>query len=104
MVSQDEFIDAAIEADASAIVVSSLYGHAELDCQGFKDHCVERGLEDIVLYLGGNLVVGKHPRDAVEGKFLEMGFDKVFFTDCDLDAAAESLKRDIEAQRAANAR
>lgn len=31
MVSQEEFINAAIESDAAAILVSSLYGHGELD-------------------------------------------------------------------------
>ncbi len=61
MVSQDEFIDAAIETSAAAILVSSLYGQGELDCAGFRDRCVERGLENILLYVGGNLVVGKTP-------------------------------------------
>ena len=51
MVSQDEFIDAAIESDAKAILVSSLYGHGEIDCAGLRDRCVERGLQDIVLYV-----------------------------------------------------
>ncbi len=30
MVSQEEFINAAIESDAAAILVSSLYGHGEM--------------------------------------------------------------------------
>src|SRR5512141_2909568 len=54
-----DFIKAAIETDADAILVSSLYGQGELDCRGFRDLCVEGGLADILLYLGGNLVVGK---------------------------------------------
>ena len=37
-----EFIKAAIETDAAAILVSSLYGQGELDCRGFRDH--PRGL------------------------------------------------------------
>ncbi len=64
MVSQDEFIDAAIETGADAILVSSLYGQGEIDCAGFRDRCVERGLEDMLLYVGGNLVVGKVPRES----------------------------------------
>jgi methylaspartate mutase sigma subunit len=32
MVSQDEYIDAAIETGADAIVVSSIYGHGDIDC------------------------------------------------------------------------
>jgi len=31
--SQEDFINAAIETDASLILVSSLYGHGEIDCR-----------------------------------------------------------------------
>ena len=33
MVSQQEFLDAVIETNAKAVIVSSLYGHGELDCR-----------------------------------------------------------------------
>ena len=95
MVSQDEFIDAAIETGASAILVSSLYGHGEIDCAGFRDRCVERGLEDIILYGGGNLVVGKVARESVVSRFLAMGFDRVFMPGDDLEEAARLLRADI---------
>ncbi|MCK8815829.1 methylaspartate mutase subunit S [Natroniella sulfidigena] len=75
---QEEFINAAIETDADAILVSSLYGHGELDCKGFRAKCVETGLDDIILYVGGNLVVGKQEWEPTEKKFLEMGFDRVY--------------------------
>jgi methylaspartate mutase sigma subunit len=73
-----DFIKAAIETDADAILVSSLYGQGELDCQGFRDLCVEAGLGEILLYVGGYLVVGDQPWDEVEQRFLDMGFDRVF--------------------------
>ena len=38
MVSQEEYIDAAIETNADAIVVSSLYGQGELDCRGMREN------------------------------------------------------------------
>jgi len=95
MVSQDEFIDAAIESAAGAILVSSLYGHAEIDCAGFRDRCVERGLDDIVLYIGGNLVVGKMPREAIESRFMAVGFDRVFMPGDDLEQAAVCLRADL---------
>jgi methylaspartate mutase sigma subunit len=44
MVSQEEFIEAAIESAAGAIVVSSLYGHGELDCRAFGSAATRRGL------------------------------------------------------------
>ncbi len=73
-----DFTKAAVETNADAILVSSLYGQGELDCRGFRDLCVEAGLEDILLYVGGNLVVGKQPWPEVEQRFLEMGFDRAF--------------------------
>jgi methylaspartate mutase, S subunit len=75
--SQEDFINAARETDAQVILVSSLYGHAEMDCQGMKDKCVEAGLAGVKLYVGGNLVVGKQDLAEVERKFLDMGFDRV---------------------------
>ena len=65
MVSQEEFINAAIETNADAIVISSLYGQGELDCRGMREKCDEAGLENILLYVGGNIVIGKQPFDEV---------------------------------------
>lgn len=97
MVSQDEFIDAAVETDAKAILVSSLYGHGEIDCDGFRDRCIERGLESIILYVGGNLVIGKHPRSYIDDLYLSMGFNRVFGPDADLEEASRLLHEDIHA-------
>jgi len=95
MVSQQEFVNAAIETNAKAILVSSLYGHGEIDCQGFRELCIEKGLDPIILYVGGNLVVGKTPFSVVEEKFKKMGFDRVFPPDVDLKKVAALLRQDI---------
>jgi methylaspartate mutase sigma subunit len=95
MVSQDEFIDAAIETGAEAILVSSIYGHGEIDCQGFRGRCIERGIGEILLYVGGNLVVGKREFSTVEALFKDMGFDRVFKPSVDLVEVADLLKSDI---------
>ncbi len=95
MVSQDEFIDAAVETDAAAILVSSLYGHGEIDCEGLRAKCVERGLDNILLYVGGNLVVGKTPFADIEKKFMDMGFNRVFGPQVDLAEVVTLLRSDI---------
>ena len=95
MVSQEEFIQAAIEADAKAMIVSSLYGHGELDCRGLRDKCIEAGLEKIKLYVGGNLVVGKTPFEEVQKKFLEMGFDRVYPPGSDPALSILDLEKDL---------
>ncbi len=78
MVSQAEYINAAIETNADAILVSSLYGHGEIDCQGLREKCDEAGLKNIPLLAGGNLVVGKQEFSDVEARFKKMGFDRVY--------------------------
>ena len=98
MVSQDEFIDAAIETGANAILVSSIYGHGEIDCDGLRGRCIERGLDRILLYVGGNLVIGKREFAEVETLFKGMGYDRVFAPSVDLAAVAQLLKQDIAAQ------
>ena len=94
----DEFIKAAIETAADGIMVSSLYGQGELDCRGFRDLCVEAGLEDILLYVGGNLVVGKTPWDVVEKRFLDMGFDRAFPPGTRTPCVIEALDREFAAR------
>lgn len=95
-----DFIKAAVETAADAILVSSLYGQGELDCRGFRDLCVEAGLDDVLLYVGGNLVVGKQPWEEVERRFREMGFDRVFAPGTRVDAALAALAADFAARDA----
>ena len=95
MVSQEEFIQAAMEAEASAIIVSSLYGHGELDCKGLREKCIEAGLDNILLYVGGNLVVGKTPFEEVKAKFLAMGFDRIYPPGSDPEDGIRDLKADL---------
>lgn len=95
MVSQEEYIEAAIESAADAILVSSLYGHGELDCEGLREKCDEAGLEGILLYVGGNIVVGKQPFEEVENRFKAMGFDRVFGPGTAPEAGIQSLKEDL---------
>ena len=78
MVSQEEYIAAAIESKADAIVVSSLYGQGELDCRGMLEKCDEAGLKGIPLLVGGNIVIGKQRFEDVEARFHAMGFDRAF--------------------------
>ena len=95
MVSQKEFVEAAIEADAAAIIVSSMYGHGEIDCKGLREKCDEAGLSDILMYVGGNLVVGKQDFAQVEKTFLDMGFNRVYPPGSDPQVAIQHLRQDL---------
>ena len=92
----EDFVKAAVETNADAILVSSLYGQGELDCRGFRDLCVEAGLEDILLYVGGNLVVGKRSWDETEKTYLAMGFDRAAPPGTRIEAVLEWLRQDFE--------
>ena len=95
MVSHEEYIQAAIESGADAIVVSSLYGHGELDCQGLREACDEAGLKDILLYVGGNIVVGKQEFDKVEARFKAMGFNRAYPPGTAPETTIADLKTDL---------
>jgi methylaspartate mutase S subunit len=92
----EDFIRAAQETAADAIMISSLYGMAELDLAGFKEKCIEAGLGEVLLYLGGNLAVGKHDFEEDERKFREMGFDRVYPSHINLKIVLEDLKNDLK--------
>jgi methylaspartate mutase sigma subunit len=94
----EEFIQAAVETAADAILVSSLYGQGELDARGFRDACIEAGLEDIVLYIGGNLVVGMQDWMEVERRFHAMGFDRVYPPGTRPSDFIPQLRSDLEAR------
>jgi methylaspartate mutase sigma subunit len=102
-VTQTEFIDAAIESDADAILVSSIYGHGEIDCRGMREACVERGLPDIPLFLGGNLVIGRKDWAATEATFKSYGFDYVYPPGTDPEVSIADLTKVVSDRRRAHA-
>lgn len=93
--SQEDFINAAIETKADAILVSSLYGQGELDVKGLKEKCNEAGLENVLLYVGGNIVVGKQNWEDVHERFKAMGFDRIYKPGTSVETTIQDLKEDL---------
>ena len=96
----EDFIKAAVETDAAAMCVSSLYGMAEMDCLGFRSKCVEAGLDGILLYIGGILGVGKHDFADDEKRFKspDIGFDRVFPPETDVERTIVEMCADLAAK------
>lgn len=94
----EEFIKAALDNRADAVLMSSLYGMAENDVQGFKENCIKAGLNDLILYIGGNLGVGRHDFKDDELKFKKFGFDRVYPPGCDVKTAIADLRADLRAR------
>ena len=95
LVPQEEFVNAAIETDAKAILVGSLYGHGEIDCRGLRDRCNEAGIGDSLLYVGGNLVIGKVDFTEIINKFKAMGYDRVYIPGTLPEQVVGDLKVDL---------
>jgi methylaspartate mutase S subunit len=95
-VTPEEFISVAQETNADAILMSSLYGMAEIDLKGFNEKRLEAGLGDILLYIGGNLVIGRYDPAEIEPRFKALGFDRVYPPKTDIVAVIEGdLKEDL---------
>jgi methylaspartate mutase S subunit len=97
-VTPEEFISVAQETRADAILMSSLYGMAELDLKGFDEKRREAGLGDVLLYIGGNLVIGRSDPGEVEKKFKALGFDRVYPPETDVEIGINDLKNDLKAR------
>lgn len=95
---QEDFINAAVETKADAILVSSLYGQGEIDCRGMREKCEEAGLDKILLYVGGNIVVGKQNWQEVYDRFKNMGFDRIYPPGTSPEIGIEDLKHDLNIQ------
>ncbi|HVN94819.1 MAG TPA: methylaspartate mutase subunit S [Syntrophorhabdaceae bacterium] len=100
-VSQEQFIEAAIETNADALLISSLGGHASILVPGLREKCDEAGLKQILLYLGGQLVIRESSWEDSENAFKEMGFDRVYPPDVKLSQVIADLEADCRRKRSA---
>lgn len=94
----EKFIQVAKECNANAIIVSSLYGQAGQDCEGMRQECIELELGDILLYIGGKLVVGDvlPPWREIKKQFKDYGFDRVYPAERDsVSRAIRDLRKDL---------
>ena len=98
-VSQEQYIEAATETNADAILVSSLGGHASILVPGLREKCDEAGLKGILLYLGGQLIIGDMKWEDSVKMFKEMGFDRVYPPDIRLSQVMNDLETDCKAKR-----
>jgi methylaspartate mutase S subunit len=95
-VSPEEFISVAQETKADAILMSSLYGMAELDLKGFNEKRMEAGLGDILMYIGGNLVIGRYDPKEIEPRFKKLGFDRVYAPGTEPEVGITDLKTGLK--------
>ncbi len=74
----EEFFDAAVETGAEALLISSLNGEAEGWGREVKLlKASYKTLDDLVMMIGGNLVVGSGNTEDIVARYKNYGFDLV---------------------------
>jgi len=92
----EEFFDAVVETGADVLLISSLNGEAEGWSREIKIlKSKYKNLDDLVMMIGGNLVVGSASAEDIVPKYKNYGFDLVFHQvdlNTGLDVLEEFLK------------
>ena len=89
----EEFFDAAVETNADVLLISSLNGEAEGWAREVKLlKSKYKTLDNLVMMIGGNLVVGTADADTIVPKYKNYGFDLVFHQ-VDLNTGLDTLEK-----------
>ncbi len=95
----EEFFDAAVETGADVLMISSLNGEAEgwgREVKLLKARY--KGLDDIIMMIGGNLVVGSGNTEEIVARYERYGFDLVCHQ-VDLNTGLDLLEAFIESRK-----
>ncbi|MCF6310371.1 MAG: methylaspartate mutase subunit S [Sulfurimonas sp.] len=88
----EEFFDAVVETDADILLISSLNGEAEGWSREIKIlKSKYKNLDNLVMVIGGNLVVGTASPETIVPKYKNYGFDLVFHQ-VDLNTGLDTLE------------
>ena len=95
----EEFFDAVVETGAEVLIISSLNGEAEGWAREVRLLKVQyKSLNDLIMMIGGNLVVGSGNTDEIVAKYKNYGFDLVCHQ-MDLNEGLDLLAALIEEKR-----
>ncbi|UGA53493.1 methylaspartate mutase subunit S [Vibrio sp. VB16] len=92
----EEFFDAVVETGAEVLLISSLNGEAEgwsREVRALKSQY--KGLDNVIMMIGGNLTVGTGDADEIVKKYKKYGFDLVCHQ-IDLNTGLDLLEQFIE--------
>ena len=57
-----------------------------------RENCIEAGIGDIPMFVGGNIVVGKQDFEEVRKRFEAMGFNKVYGPGVPIEVTLPDIK------------
>jgi methylaspartate mutase sigma subunit len=94
----EEFFDACVETDADVLLISSLNGEAEGWAREVKMlKSKYKTLDNLVMVIGGNLVVGSADAEVIVPKYKKYGFDLVFHQ-VDLNEGLDTLEEYLKGE------
>lgn len=92
----EEFFDAAVETGAEIVLISSLNGEAEGWGREVKPlRAKYKNIDDLIMMIGGNLVVGAGKSEDIVPRYKKYGFDLVCHQ-VDLNTGLDSLEAFIK--------
>jgi methylaspartate mutase sigma subunit len=95
----EEFFDAVVETGADVLLISSLNGEAEGWAREVKLlRSKYKNLDNLVMVIGGNLVVGTADADTIVPKYKKYGFDLVFHQ-VDLNTGLDELQEYLKERK-----
>jgi len=95
----EEFFDAVVETQADVLLISSLNGEAEGWAREVKLlKSKYKTLNNLIMVIGGNLVVGTADADTIVPKYKNYGFDLVFHQ-VDLNTGLDTLEEYIKERK-----
>lgn len=90
-----DFISAAVEHEADAVIISSINGEGESWVRGFRESFIALNRGEILLYIGGNLAVGDYSSLKVEQRYRDLGFNRAYHRPSSLDVLLRDLAEDL---------
>ncbi len=92
----EEFFDAVVETGAEVLMISSLNGEAEGWSREIKPLKAKyKTLDDVIMMIGGNLVVGSGNTEDIVSRYKNYGFDLVCHQ-VDLNSGLDMLQSLLE--------
>jgi len=90
-----DFVAAAIEHEADAVIISSINGECDEWVHGLRESFNSIGRSDLMLYLGGILAVGDVSAEQVEERYKNIGFNRVYHRPASMDILVSDLSKDL---------
>ena len=92
----EEFFDAVVETGAEILLISSLNGEAEGWGREIKPLKAKyKNIDNLIMMIGGNLVVGSGTAEDIVPRYKNYGFDLVCYQ-VDLNTGLDSLEAFIQ--------